>query len=224
MSFKKEIQALLEEIHDLENEFRKVKDLETLPLSFFSEVCDSLKILTSGFQDIEKMQTERMQFQMEHHKIAFAELANTMRDIFEQKMLVPKKNAEKNIEKESAFETSTEFLSAKAPLKQKNTEDKIEQKEHAFVGKANLSNSFLGDRIQKQLSVDLTKSISVNDKFRFRRDLFGGKAEQLNSALLSLNTFKTMEEALKFLNENYSWDQNNETLIAFKDLLEKRFI
>jgi ABC-type Na+ transport system ATPase subunit NatA len=82
---------------------------------------------------------------------------------------------------------------------------------------------FLGDKIGKKISADLTKSLTINQRFMFLRDLFKGNEAEMNRALTHLNASQTLEEALDYLNDNYSFPWKTEAGIAFKELLEKRF-
>jgi len=60
MSFKKEIEQYLEQVSVLEESFRKVKDLDTLPVSFFSVSLDVLNQLESGLYELESSQLQMM--------------------------------------------------------------------------------------------------------------------------------------------------------------------
>ena len=60
MSFRKEIEQYLEQISALEESFRKVRDLETLPVSFFSISLDALNQLKNDLYDLESSQLQMM--------------------------------------------------------------------------------------------------------------------------------------------------------------------
>lgn len=89
------------------------------------------------------------------------------------------------------------------------------------MAKGNVS---LNDLLEKKNLSDFRKAFSLNDRFRFRRDLFHGNEEQMNQVISDLNQIDSLDEALRFIDKNLSWDMNNETVADFIKLLEKRYI
>ena len=83
--------------------------------------------------------------------------------------------------------------------------------------------NILADTIGRKISVDFGKSLSLNDRFMFQRDLFQGNAKEMNQAFAQLNASQSLNEALKFLDEKYTIPWNSEPGIALKELLDKRF-
>lgn len=71
---------------------------------------------------------------------------------------------------------------------------------------------------------DIRKLMSLNDKFRFKRELFVNSDEVMNSTLEALNEISSFEESVAFLQDQFGWDiENNETAAEFFNILEKRF-
>jgi hypothetical protein len=89
--------------------------------------------------------------------------------------------------------------------------------------KESLSPVFLGDRITKTVYADLKKSLSLNDRFRFQRNLFDNNAGLMDRTLDDLNTFSSLQETVDYLNNYFSWDWRSESAAAFKEILEKHF-
>lgn len=77
--------------------------------------------------------------------------------------------------------------------------------------------------IGKQLKADLNKAISLNDKFRFQRELFHGNGAKMADTLNRLNGFSSLEESLAYIRKHHTWDDTNETVKYFYSILEKRF-
>lgn len=46
----------------------------------------------------------------------------------------------------------------------------------------------------------------------------------MNQVIADLNQIDSLDEALRFIDTNLSWDMNNETVADFIKLLEKRYI
>jgi hypothetical protein len=82
----------------------------------------------------------------------------------------------------------------------------------------------LNDLIEKKKLSDLRKAFSLNDRFRYRRDLFGGNEEVMNKVITILNNKESLKESLVFLEEKLHWDFSNPTVKDFVKILEIRFL
>ncbi|WP_026473691.1 hypothetical protein [Alkaliflexus imshenetskii] len=71
---------------------------------------------------------------------------------------------------------------------------------------------------------DLRKAIGINDRFLYQRELFGGNADLFNQTIEQLNTMNNFDSAEGFLLGNFNWDHNNQAVVAFKELVKRRFI
>jgi len=90
-------------------------------------------------------------------------------------------------------------------------------------GKIIPTTGILADTISRKINPNFEKSLSLNDRFMFQRDLFGGSIDEMNQAFSQLNTFQSMSEVLDYLNKNYAIPWNSDSGIALKELLDKRF-
>lgn len=82
----------------------------------------------------------------------------------------------------------------------------------------------LVDTINRKINTDFGRSLSLNDRFMLRRDLFRGDADKMNQMLAEINAFQSQKEVMAFLDEKYAISWNSEAGIVFKELLDKRFI
>jgi len=73
-----------------------------------------------------------------------------------------------------------------------------------------------------KILADTTKYMSLNDKFRFQREIFMGSAEEMNKVFDTLNEFSTIEDTWSFI-KNQSWYNDSEIIAEFIELIEKRF-
>lgn len=71
---------------------------------------------------------------------------------------------------------------------------------------------------------DLRKAIGINDRFLYQRELFGGNADLFNQTIEQLNSMNNFDSAEGFLVGNFNWDHHNHTVVAFKELIKRRFI
>ena len=84
------------------------------------------------------------------------------------------------------------------------------------------SSPILAERIKT--AGDLRRSISLNDSFRFSRELFGGSMEQMNNVLHQIGEMSSLDAALVFLSSKIKVDEENEAMNDFVELLRKHFI
>ncbi|WP_455496878.1 hypothetical protein [Coprobacter sp.] len=76
---------------------------------------------------------------------------------------------------------------------------------------------------EKELK-DIRRLMSLNDKFRFKRELFVNSDEVMNNTLEALNEIFSFEESVAFLQDQFGWDiENNEPAAEFFEVVEKRF-
>jgi chemotaxis protein histidine kinase CheA len=71
---------------------------------------------------------------------------------------------------------------------------------------------------------DLKKAMGINDRFFFQRELFGGSADVMNQTLEQLNEMQGVNEAQNFLLANFNWDPENEAVLSFMELVERRYL
>lgn len=82
----------------------------------------------------------------------------------------------------------------------------------------------LGQRIVHAPISDLKSAIPINDRFRFQRDLFQNNVSLFNETLAKLNGLVTFNEALRYVQTQFEWDEENATTLDFMALLKRRFV
>lgn len=81
--------------------------------------------------------------------------------------------------------------------------------------------SILGESIK--LSAGLRQSISLNDSFRFSRELFGGDLETMNRVIEQISVMSSYKTAIAFLSSKVDLSKESESLTDFLELLKKYF-
>lgn len=81
--------------------------------------------------------------------------------------------------------------------------------------------SILGESIK--LSAGLRQSISLNDSFRFSRELFGGDSETMNRVIEQISVMSSYKTAIAFLSSKVDLSKESESLTDFLELLKKYF-
>lgn len=73
---------------------------------------------------------------------------------------------------------------------------------------------------------DLTKAISINDKFIYIKELFHNRGEDFSTSIRQLNECNTLEEAfdcLEQLKQKFFWDSKSDAYLSFCDLLRRKY-
>ncbi len=78
-------------------------------------------------------------------------------------------------------------------------------------------------RIESRFIQNLRKAINLNDRYRYQRELFGGNVELMNSVIDKLDAMNSLEEAIGYVQKEFVWDKESETVVDFYSLLESRF-
>jgi len=120
-------------------------------------------------------------------------------------------------EPESEWYETNEPIESEKPAELKTIED--QSMEDKTVPVTNV----LADTISRKINADFRKSLSLNDRFMFQRDLFQGNANEMNQAFTQLNEYQSLNEVLAFLSEKYAISWNSDSGIILKELLDKRF-
>ncbi len=84
----------------------------------------------------------------------------------------------------------------------------------------------LGDKFQQKKVVNLTKAMTINDKFLFIRELFKNKSEEFSRAIQTLNNCHDIEEAfdiMEGLKKQYFWDSTSAAYLSLCDLVRRKF-
>ncbi|MDR1456039.1 MAG: hypothetical protein LBJ01_10340 [Tannerella sp.] len=82
---------------------------------------------------------------------------------------------------------------------------------------------WLNETIEKNRLADLKKAFTLNDRFRFCRDLFGRDESRMNRNLSDLNEKDSYEASIAYLRGQFGWNFEDETVAEFVAVLEKRF-
>jgi len=82
----------------------------------------------------------------------------------------------------------------------------------------------LNDAIEKKRIADLRKAFSLNDRFRYRKELFGGSEESMNNVINILNDKPTLNESVLFLEQKLHWNFNDPSVKDFIKILELRYL
>ena len=77
--------------------------------------------------------------------------------------------------------------------------------------------------IEEPKAAVLRHSISLNDSFRFSREIFGGDPELMNRVIEQISVMSSYKTAVAFLASKVSVNEENEAMADFLELLKKYF-
>ena len=80
----------------------------------------------------------------------------------------------------------------------------------------------LADVHQEQKINDIRSSLNLNQKFMFINGLFDGDENRFNSTLDKIEGLSSLEEAKSILQKDFGWDDSQEEVFEFYELLAKR--
>lgn len=72
-------------------------------------------------------------------------------------------------------------------------------------------------------SKDLRKAFSINDKFRFRRELFGNSDSDMTDAINLVSAMSSLCEAEEYFYHDLEWDAENEEVQEFMAIIANHF-
>ena len=102
--------------------------------------------------------------------------------------------------------------------------DSIETSESLADKLAKNADDTLASALNSKKITDLKSAITLGDRFRFQRELFGGNGEKMNKAISDFNSFETMTEAQDYMTKNFDWSLDNEAVSDFIQLLQRRYL
>jgi hypothetical protein len=197
MTNKEKIDSLLSDISELEGLVGGIREMEICPLAFFSQTFDLAYKIIRDLHILEGLQIDVFQKQMEEYQ-----------KVLEATLLLQETS------RADALESVADMQEAAAQA------SKLAPAPAAAEEKPLIS---LNDALEKKKLSDFRKAFNLNDRFYFRKELFGGDEAKMNKVLTDLNEIHSYEESLKYLNETQNWDTENTIVATFLKLLEKRF-
>lgn len=251
MVYREKLNQLLADVQELEGLIGKLLTEEVPGVQLLSKSSSCAYSILEGIKEIESEQIRQMNARLverqdelshlsvlldQYQRMAEAckkDILATKQEIENSEPLLSQKEEEKEAvlqkEPEPIIEEPVqkdEIKSPTEPVCEEPVKEPVQKTAEApqsapVMAKGNVS---LNDLLEKKNLSDFRKAFSLNDRFRFRRDLFHGNEEQMNQVIADLNQIDSLEEALRFIDTNLSWDMNNETVADFIKLLEKRYI
>ena len=201
MANKEKIDYLLIDIRELEKLVAGMRDAEIYPASFFNQTFQLTHKVLKELHTLEEFQLEALRKQMEEHQRLIDSIP--VSKPLQMPEVQPAPEVSPTIEVVQVQEPVVEEPIVVEPIVEKVIpEEKI---------------------VQETSPLKEIEAFSLNDRFRFRRELFGGNEEKMNKAILDLNDLSSYEESVTYLNKVLNWNIEDASVADFIKLLEKRF-
>ena len=97
-------------------------------------------------------------------------------------------------------------------------EDKVEEKERIIEEVEEESTPNSNVELRNLMSV-----IGLNDRFRFRHDLFSNSDEIFRETIDILNKIENFDKAVDYLMKKFAWDEEDATVVYFYDIIKPKF-
>ena len=221
MANKEKIDYLLLDIRELETLVAGMRDAEVYPVSFFGQTFDLTHKILKDLHALETAQIEMLRKQMEEHQA----LQTLQESSIAAPAPIPAKPEpviqEQEIRQELPAEQGLPAGPEPIPVEEPET-PAVEAS--GKVIPAERPGLFLNDLLEKKNFSDFRKAFSLNDRFRFRRELFGGDEARMNKVINDLNDLNSYEDSVTYLNNELKWNIEDEAVADFIKLLEKRFL
>lgn len=130
----------------------------------------------------------------------------------------------------AAAETAAEEAAAEEAAAEEEEEEEGKKEEPAIVEEPVVEtvvkeeepkSAVLGESLK--LSAGLRHAISLNDSFRFSRELFGGDTDLMNRVIEQISVMSSYKTAVAFLSSKVELNEEKEAVNDFLELLKKFF-
>ena len=81
----------------------------------------------------------------------------------------------------------------------------------------------IGEKLSMNQAKELRKALSLNDRFRFRRELFGNSDVTMNNTLNLIDTMTDYSEACEYLLQDLGWSTSEPVVQEFLELVDRHF-
>lgn len=250
MANRENITDLLREIKQLEELVSGVQNAEIYPVSFFSQTFDLTRKILTDLHTLEANQIEALKKQMEEHQ-ALIQAIPVSRPVpqpepekpvaqpvpappMAQIVAMPEPEViterEKVIKEEllkevvSTIQPEPEVLPQPERPEEVSIPETSEPEIQSLPPLSEKTSVSLHEVLAKKNLSDFRKAFSLNDRFYFRRELFGNDEEKMNKTISVLNDIHSLDESVEYIQTRLGWDPENPCVSDFVKLLEKRFL
>ena len=209
MTDKGQLTQLTSHIRKLLELTEQMRETEVYPVSFFSEAFDLTHKIQDHLHAMEVSQIELFDRKIREHQAQISSVDRPLR----------RAAADASEAIHPPIPAADELPSVQPAPVSRNTAPPAASS--SFREKAETS---LNDRMEKAKLTDLRKAFTLNDRFRFCRELFGGDEQRMSRVVSELNEICSYKTSLAHLKSVTDWDFKNDSVLDFLKLVERRFL
>lgn len=131
---------------------------------------------------------------------------------------------EENLTEEESITIEEEVISPQIieqyiePFEEQDQTTEIKEEASPIIRSATV----LGEQLRP--AAELSKGLTLNDTFRFSRELFNGDKDEMNRALQEVSKMNSLADVTSYLSSQIEWNEENDTVKDFIELLKKYFV
>ncbi|NDO60812.1 hypothetical protein [Bacteroides caecimuris] len=201
-----------------------VHELKYLMDSFTKEPTQTLSELLK--RSVARMQGRLDELSQEIDSVELVSLSSFVVEetvVKENEITAQEKDASVIIQSPKPVIAAEEAAEAAAAAEEEEEEEEEPVIEEAplIIKKEEPKNAVLGESIK--LAAGLRHSISLNDSFRFSRELFKGDTDLMNRVIEQISVMGSYKTAVAFLSSKVEIDEEKDAVVDFLELLKKYF-
>lgn len=231
MSNQERLDQLIQHIDELAQLTASIRGTEIYPVSFFSRAFELTGKMQVDLHEMEIGQIELFDRQLRQHREQIRAFETKARPAFEaptpeQASPTPMPAPVPESQPDPAPTPEPTPVQSQTPQAPANTTPKPTPIPVPKMAPAPLSHAdtSLNDAIERTKLTDLRKAFTLNDRFRFCRELFDRDEARMNDTLSALNEAHSYSESLDLLRARVQWDFDGETATDFLKFIERRFV
>lgn len=178
---------------------------------------------TQTLSELLKRSVARMQGRLDElsQEIDSVELVSLSSFVVEE--TVVKENEITAQEKDASviIQSPKPVIAAAAAEEEEEEEEPVIEEAPVIIKKEEPKNAVLGESIK--LAAGLRHFISLNDSFRFSRELFKGDTDLMNRVIEQISVMGSYKTAVAFLSSKVEIDEEKDAVVDFLELLKKYF-
>ena len=204
---------ILNDIKELELIVKSMREMENIPEVMRELAISKTQNMLDKFSCLEGKQS------LPKEDVAELEIPPCVRN--DDSITCSSDDFESSDECEHDFERATDGVTQSHPVSNQQPEEKKIVTNEKFTSPVSTVNTV--KRVESRFVQNLRKAININDRYRYRKELFDGDTGLMNSVIDKLDAMKSLEEAMAYVRREFVWDEKSITVTDFYLLLENRF-
>ncbi|WP_336618283.1 hypothetical protein [Bacteroides acidifaciens] len=199
-----------------------VHELKYLMDSFTKEPTQTLSELLK--RSVARMQGRLDELSQEIDSVELVSLSSFVVEetvVKENEITAQEKDASVIIQSPKPVIAAEAAAAAAAEEEEEEEEEPVIEEAPLIIKKEEPKNAVLGESIK--LAAGLRHSISLNDSFRFSRELFKGDTDLMNRVIEQISVMGSYKTAVAFLSSKVEIDEEKDAVVDFLELLKKYF-